>query len=603
MLKRLVALSVMIGMLTGLISSPAHAAGTYNGTSGTVECSTSGTFTITNNVLTGDSSCIGAIVIPEGVTDVAEYALSEQYGITSVTIPVSLAEINDYAFTENRSLTEFVVPTGNQTFKSIDGVLFLKNSPVLLRYPSGRTASSYSIPAGVTVVANHSFYATQLASITIPTSVTSIGDYAFNFSRLSSINFEAGSLLNQIGVGAFGYCTELTSFAMPANVTEIGRRAFDTSGLTSITIGAGLLTIPESAFEFTSSLTTVTFAPGSQLTSIGNKAFRYSTSLTSIAIPASVEIIGSGAFEQATSLTSITFAADSRLNTIKNVAFLEASALTSITIPASVRTIEGQAFSRTTGLTNYYFLGNAPNAAANAFNEPAVGATAYVSSSATGFGSSSTWLYLNLVVSSFLSVNYESNGGSSVFDGTFENGGRIDVAPSAPIRTGYAFAGWSATNGGSAITFPYTPGGSSDITLYAKWTVNSVSETPVSAAPATPNASNQVASAPAVTSSVASTKTSFAPVFPAGSGSLTKASKSALKKIVKTSGTEVTYTITGAASKSVGVPTRFVKALAKARAAKVKAYLIKLGVKESNIIIKTKITEPTVAPKTKIKVG
>jgi uncharacterized repeat protein (TIGR02543 family) len=35
---------------------------------------------------------------------------------------------------------------------------------------------------------------------------------------------------------------------------------------------------------------------------------------------------------------------------------------------------------------------------------------------------------------------------------------------------GFTFAGWSATDGGSAVTFPYAPGVITAITLYAKWT-------------------------------------------------------------------------------------------------------------------------------------
>jgi hypothetical protein len=69
---------------------------------------------------------------------------------------------------------------------------------------------------------------------------------------------------------------------------------------------------------------------------------------------------------------------------------------------------------------------------------------------------------------------------------------------------------------------------------------------------------------------------------------------------VKNSGADATYTIIGEAGKSNGVPARFVKALAMARAEKVKAYLIKLGVKKSNISIKLNIVKHGKTPKTKI---
>jgi len=106
-----------------------------------------------------------------------------------------------------------------------------------------------------------------------------------------------------------------------------------------------------------------------------------------------------------------------------------------------------------------------------------------------------------------------------------------------------------------------------------------------------------------ITKPVVATITSYAPKFPVGSASLAKVGQKAIKRIVKKSGVEATYTIIGAASKRVGVPIGFVKALAKLRAESVKAQLIKLGVKYSNIKITIKISESSVIPLTKIKVG
>jgi uncharacterized repeat protein (TIGR02543 family) len=70
-------------------------------------------------------------------------------------------------------------------------------------------------------------------------------------------------------------------------------------------------------------------------------------------------------------------------------------------------------------------------------------------------------------------VSYSSNGGSDVSPGSFINGGSIATAPTAPTRSGFSFSGWSATNGGQIISFPYTPGVSSNITLYGIWIANS----------------------------------------------------------------------------------------------------------------------------------
>ena len=73
-------------------------------------------------------------------------------------------------------------------------------------------------------------------------------------------------------------------------------------------------------------------------------------------------------------------------------------------------------------------------------------------------------------------VTFDSKGGSSVTSSTFLSGGNVSQ-PTAPTKSGYTFAGWSATDGGTAVSFPYSPGVFTDITLYALWTANSQSVT------------------------------------------------------------------------------------------------------------------------------
>jgi uncharacterized repeat protein (TIGR02543 family) len=71
-----------------------------------------------------------------------------------------------------------------------------------------------------------------------------------------------------------------------------------------------------------------------------------------------------------------------------------------------------------------------------------------------------------------LTVTYDSKSGTSVASGSTTTEGTISLAPTAPTKAGFTFAGWSATDGGTAITFAYTHGKTADFTLYAKWTIN-----------------------------------------------------------------------------------------------------------------------------------
>ncbi|MTA30962.1 MAG: hypothetical protein F2558_03320, partial [Actinobacteria bacterium] len=68
-------------------------------------------------------------------------------------------------------------------------------------------------------------------------------------------------------------------------------------------------------------------------------------------------------------------------------------------------------------------------------------------------------------------VTFNSNGGSNVSNGSFTSGGSVSE-PTAPTRSGFTFDGWSTTqnNAATKVTFPYSPGVTNNITLYALWT-------------------------------------------------------------------------------------------------------------------------------------
>lgn len=66
-------------------------------------------------------------------------------------------------------------------------------------------------------------------------------------------------------------------------------------------------------------------------------------------------------------------------------------------------------------------------------------------------------------------VTFNSNGGSSI-PGTHYRTDQSILAPTIPTKSGAVFVGWCETpEAVETIVFPYTPGGSGAITLYAKW--------------------------------------------------------------------------------------------------------------------------------------
>ncbi len=123
-------------------------------------------FIIDGNVLKRYLGRDDSFDIPEGVTEIGEYAFSECCSLTSVNIPDSVTEIGEGAFGECGSL------------------------------------ESITIPKGVTKIANAAFWGCRsLKSVEIPESVTEIGE------------------------DAFCWCESLESITIPISMVKIGKNA------------------------------------------------------------------------------------------------------------------------------------------------------------------------------------------------------------------------------------------------------------------------------------------------------------------------------------------------------------------------------------------
>jgi hypothetical protein len=157
-------------------------------------------------------------------------------------------------------LTAINVDAGNTYYSSDGGVLFNKSKTMLLRYPAGKTGSSYAVPNSVTTIGESAFYnCSGLTGVNIGNSVETIGNYAFyNCSNLTGALTIPNSVIT-IGEGAFSGCTGLTGALTIGNsVTTISYAAFyDCSRLTSVTIGNSVTTIGDSAFYGCTGLTEV----------------------------------------------------------------------------------------------------------------------------------------------------------------------------------------------------------------------------------------------------------------------------------------------------------------------------------------------------------
>ena len=334
-----------------------------------------------------------------------------------------------------------------------------------------------------------------LGSVSIPGDITYIDNSAFsannatNTAGLSQINFEENSQVTGFGTRAFYLNVNLTSIRIPRLVTTIGDSALSRTGLNS-----------------------VEFEPNSALRSIGVSAFEDSQSFTSITLPAQLDSIGGRAFTSSRALAKIYFLGPSP-STLGSLAFADiapsakfyvyAENLASFTNSGLWTGVDLQPGYRLTYFSTGSTSGSVPvepipmfranesaQAAANSGNLTRQGysfggwntrsdgsGTSYSPTNNLVFGSANVDLYPIWIPNSY-TVTFDSGGGTSVANGTFTADGSIANSPGSPSKSGFTFSGWSTSDGGSAISFPYTPGVLSGITLYAKWTPVPSIETP-----------------------------------------------------------------------------------------------------------------------------
>ena len=132
-----------------------------------------------------------SIVIPSGVTKIANYAFAHCSNLVSVSMPVTLMTIGAGAFFNCTSL------------------------------------QTVSIPNGVTNIADSAFsYCSSLVSVLMPTTLTTIGAQAFRGCTGLSTVAIPDSVTN-IGRGAFENCLNLRGVTIPTGVRELSTTAFD----------------------------------------------------------------------------------------------------------------------------------------------------------------------------------------------------------------------------------------------------------------------------------------------------------------------------------------------------------------------------------------
>lgn len=241
----------------------------------------------------------------------------EGTAIKSIMIPGSVTVIEEGAFNNCTALTTIGVDSANAVYSANDGNLYNKAGTALVLYAPGKTATSFTTPAGVTEIADGAFRANaSLTSITVGKDVSVIGERAFADSKITSVSVNAsnayfsansGNLYNKSGTKLILYVTtSKTSFAIPSGVTEIGDFAFaNHTELKTVTMPETLERVGIAAFKGCTSITTIATPNG--LTELGEFAFADCTKLVEVVFGEDLLEIGAFAFDGCTAITDVYF--------------------------------------------------------------------------------------------------------------------------------------------------------------------------------------------------------------------------------------------------------------------------------------------------------
>ena len=348
-------------------------------------------------------------------------AIMETPTLKKLVVPASVVDLYmgrwpTFAYSP-RQLEEIVVDAGNQTYCSIDGVVYSKDKTKLIYYPAGKKNTTFkvpdevkTIPYGFTISWNNYLtsidfnnvdsvgeYASsvcyKLKEIRIPKTLTRIGEAAFGtFINLEKYVVDPGNpnycsdadgvLFNKDKTKLLFYPTARQGeYTIPSTVTYIGKMAFIYSKITNITIPAKVTTIGSEAFRNTK-LTTVTFEEPSKLENLYVRAFLWCHELKTVTLPKSVKILGDafagcdkletvnvpdgselkaiwgGAFVGCDNLTNFNFLGSCKLEAIGSRVFADKQKLKEFNFPATVARIHDNAFGNTPAMEKVTFANN-----------------------------------------------------------------------------------------------------------------------------------------------------------------------------------------------------------------------------------------------------
>lgn len=263
------------------------------------------------------NSKLETLVLPNSITKLDYGCLSNCKKLTSITIPASVTVLYSWCFSGSSALSAIYVENGSASYTHYSGVLYTKDGKTLVKYPEGKTGTSYTVNSGVTKIGDQAFSNAKLTSITLPTTLKELGYSVFSYSALTTLSIPAS--VTTVTTSTFSAMSSLTSFSVASGNTVLSN---DSRGVLFDKNKTVLKAYPHGN-------TSTTYTIPSTVTEVEYDAFWTNRYLTKITLPDNVTTIGGYAFASCSSLEEINIPA--KVTKIDNYAFSSNAAMKSVT--------------------------------------------------------------------------------------------------------------------------------------------------------------------------------------------------------------------------------------------------------------------------------
>ncbi len=227
------------------------------------------------------------------VTHISDHAFSgKTSGIERIVISENIIYCSPLSFNESFNLSAIEIDSNNESYCSIDGVVYDKNLTEIIFVPK------------------------NIEEVTLPTTIKTVGASAFKKSIVKKVILNDG--LEAIEDNAFENTSKLSEIIIPDTVTRLGNEVFSYSEASKIVIGKGITSLP---YYFVNN----------------------SSSLKNIVIPGNVKTIESYAFNECRVLSTVTI--EEGVEIIEGCGFANCG-IVNLTLPTSLREIGDEAFIR-----------------------------------------------------------------------------------------------------------------------------------------------------------------------------------------------------------------------------------------------------------------